>query len=86
MAGAGMEGLEVTSWHPWAAPAGTPRLAIDRLVGTARDLHADPGLRQRALGMGAKLLGSTPEGAAARLARERPVWAEMVRVSGAKAE
>jgi hypothetical protein len=36
--------------------------------------------------MGAKLLGSTPEGAAAWLARERPVWAEMVRVSGAEAE
>jgi hypothetical protein len=36
--------------------------------------------------MGARLLGSTPKEVAARLAQERPVWAEMVRVSGAKAE
>jgi tripartite-type tricarboxylate transporter receptor subunit TctC len=86
MAEAGMDGFEVTSWHLWAAPVGTPRPVIDRLVETVRDLYADPALRQRALGMGARLLGSTPEEAAARLARERPVWAEMVRVSGAKAE
>ena len=86
MAEAGMDGFEVTSWHLWAAPAGTPRPIIDRLVGTIRDLYADPSLQQRALDMGARLLGSTPEEAAARLARERPVWAEMVRVSGAKAE
>ena len=86
MAEAGMDGFEVTSWHLWAAPAGTPRPIIDRLVGTIRDLYADPSLQQRALDMGARLLGSTPEEVAARLARERPVWAEMVRVSGAKAE
>jgi hypothetical protein len=36
--------------------------------------------------MGAKLLGTTPEEAAARLVRERPIWAEMVRISGAKPE
>jgi tripartite-type tricarboxylate transporter receptor subunit TctC len=86
MAEAGLDGFEVTSWHLWAAPASTPRPIIDRLVETIRDLYADPALRQRALGMGAKLLGSTPEEVAARLARERPVWAEMVRISGAKAE
>jgi tripartite-type tricarboxylate transporter receptor subunit TctC len=86
MTEAGMDGFEVTSWHLWAAPAGTPRPIIDRLVGTIRDLYADPSLQQRALDMGARLLGSTPEEVAARLARERPVWAEMVRVSGAKAE
>ena len=32
----------------------------------------------------ARLTGSTPEEAAARLAREKPQWAEMVRVSGAQ--
>jgi tripartite-type tricarboxylate transporter receptor subunit TctC len=86
MAEAGIDGFEVTSWHLWAAPAGTPRPVIDRLVETIRGLYADPGLEQRALGMGARLLGSTPKEVAARLAQERPVLAEMVRVSGAKAE
>ncbi|TDH62927.1 hypothetical protein E2C06_09600 [Dankookia rubra] len=78
---AGIDGFEITSWHMWAAPAGTPRSVIDRLVETIRGLYVDPGLEQRALGMGARLLGSTPKEVAARLAQERPVWAEVVRVS-----
>ena len=51
-----------------------------------RAAFADPALRQRAIGMGARLLGTTPEELAARLARERPIWAEMVRISGARPE
>ena len=86
MAEAGMDNFVVTSWHLWAAPAGTPRAIISRLVECIRDLYADPALQQRALTMGARLLGSTPEEAASRLANERPIWADMVRISGAKAE
>jgi tripartite-type tricarboxylate transporter receptor subunit TctC len=86
MAEAGLDDFVVTSWHLWAAPAGTSPPIIDRLVETIRGLYADPALQQRALAMGAKLLGSTPEEVAARLARERPIWAEMVRISGAKAD
>ena len=59
---------------------------IDRLSQEIRSAFADPALQARAIGMGAKLLGTTPEEAAARLARERPIWAEMVRISGAKPE
>jgi hypothetical protein len=36
--------------------------------------------------MGARLTGSTPEELAARLKREQPIWAEMVRISGAQPE
>ena len=38
------------------------------------------------VGMGARLTGSTPEELAARLKREQPIWAEMVRISGAQPE
>jgi tripartite-type tricarboxylate transporter receptor subunit TctC len=86
MAEAGMDNFIVTSWHMWAAPTGAPKLVVDRLVETIRSLYSDPGLQQRALAMGARLLGSTPEEVTARLARERPIWAEMVRISGARAE
>ena len=57
---------------------------VDRLSREVRAAFADPALRQRATGMGARLTRSTPEEAAARLARERPQWAEMVRLSGAQ--
>ena len=86
MAEAGMPGFIVTSWHLWAAPLHTPRAIIDRLNAEIRAACADPALRQRATTMGARLLGSTPEAVPERLERERPMWAEMARVSGVKAE
>ena len=84
MAEAGMADFNVSPWHLWAAPAGTPRPVVDRLSREVRAAFADPALQQRAIGMGARLTGSTPEEAAARLAREKPQWAEMVRLSGAQ--
>jgi tripartite-type tricarboxylate transporter receptor subunit TctC len=86
MAEAGMAGLSLGPWHLWAGPPGTPAEAIDRLSREIRAAFADPALQQRAIGMGARLIGSTPAEAAARLERERPIWAEMVRISGAKPE
>ena len=86
MADAGFAGLSYGPWHLWAAPAGTPRPVIDRLSQEIRTAFADPALQQRAIGMGARLLGTTPEDLAARLDRERPIWTEMVRISGAQPE
>ena len=86
MAEAGFAGLSYGPWHMWAAPAGTPRAVIDRLSAEIRAAFADQALQQRAIGMGAKLLGSTPEQLVERLDRERPIWAEMVRISGARPE
>ncbi|MBR0648514.1 tripartite tricarboxylate transporter substrate binding protein [Roseomonas terrae] len=84
MAEAGFAGLSYGPWHLWAGPAGTPRPVVDRLSQEIRTAFADPALQQRAIGMGARLLGTTPEELAARLDRERPIWGEMVRISGAQ--
>jgi len=86
MAEAGMADFVVTSWHIWAGPAGLPRPVIERLGTEIRAACADPELRDRALAMGARLLGHGPAAVVARLDRERPFWAEMVRVSGARIE
>ena len=86
MAEAGFAGLSYGPWHLWAAPADTPRAVIDRLSQEIRTAFADQALQQRAIGMGARLLGTTPEQLAERLDRERPIWAEMVRISGAQPE
>jgi tripartite-type tricarboxylate transporter receptor subunit TctC len=82
----GFAGLSYGPWHLWAGPAGTPRAVVDRLSQEIRAAFADPALQQRAIGMGARLLGTTPEQLAERLDRERPIWAEMVRISGAQPE
>ena len=86
MAEAGLPNFEVSPWHMWAAPRGTPQAVTERLSAEIRAAWADPALQQRSIGMGARLTGSTPEALAARLAKERPIWAEMVKVSGAQPE
>jgi tripartite-type tricarboxylate transporter receptor subunit TctC len=86
MAEAGVADFAFGPWHMWAAPAGTPRAVTERLSQEIRAAWADPALQQRAITIGTKLTGSTPEELAARLQREKPLWAEMVRITGAKAE
>lgn len=83
---AGLPNFEVSPWHLWAAPRGTPPAIVQRISAEVRAVFSDPALQQRAIGMGARLTGSTPDALAARLQREKPIWAEMVKVSGAQPE
>jgi hypothetical protein len=43
-------------------------------------------VQERFLQGGARVAWSTPDDAAARAARERPKWQDMVRISGAQAD
>lgn len=86
MAEAGYAGLSYGPWHLWAGPAAMPREIAERLSREVRTAFADTALQQRAIGMGARLLGTTPAQLVERLDRERPIWAEMVRISGARPE
>ena len=85
MAEAGVDNFNISPWHCWAGPAGMPREIAERLSREIRTAWADPALRQRVIGMGAILTGSTPDELGARLEAEKPRWAEMVRISGAQA-
>jgi tripartite-type tricarboxylate transporter receptor subunit TctC len=86
MAEAGQPNFVVTSWGAFVVPTGTPRVAIDRLSATIREIAADPAVQQRFLKAGARCVASTPEEARARGLAERPMWKEMVQISGAKPE
>jgi len=86
MAEAGMDGFVVTSWHMWAGPLGFPETAQRPLFVAIQATCGDPAVQARALEMGARLIGKGPETVRARLAAERPFWAEMVKVSGAQVE
>jgi tripartite-type tricarboxylate transporter receptor subunit TctC len=86
MAEAGLSDFAFGPWHMWAGPAATPPAVTERLSREIRAAWADPQLQQRAITIGARLTGSTPAELAARLQREKPLWAELVRVTGAKAE
>ena len=63
-----------------------PRDILVRISSEIRAAFADPELQQRVISMGALLASSPLEELAARLKREQPIWAEMVRVSGGQLE
>jgi tripartite-type tricarboxylate transporter receptor subunit TctC len=84
MAEAGINDFVVTSWAALVVPNGTPRAVIDRLSVTIREIAAEPDMKDRFLKAGAKILSSTPEAAKAYADKERAIWREIVRISGAK--
>lgn len=86
MAEAGMPDFVVTSWAAYVVPRGTPRAIVDKLSVTMREISAEPALQARFQVAGARSIGSTPEEALAYAAKERVMWQEMVKVSGAKVE
>ena len=83
---AGVDGVVVPVWYALLAPAATPR-EIVKLLGdaTARAARA-PDLNQKLIEQGAEPVGNTPEEFSKLLREEVTRWAEVVRVSGAKAE
>jgi tripartite-type tricarboxylate transporter receptor subunit TctC len=86
MAEAGLPDFVVTSWAAFVFPAGTPRSIVDKLSAAMKQVAQNADVQKRFLIAGARCLASTPEEAAAHGAKERPMWREMVKVSGAKAE
>jgi tripartite-type tricarboxylate transporter receptor subunit TctC len=83
---AGVEGIEVPLWFGLLAPRGTPREIIAVLAAGVARAAKDPEVRKRLEEQGGEPVGSTPEEFAALLREEVAKWAEVVKVSGAKAE
>jgi tripartite-type tricarboxylate transporter receptor subunit TctC len=86
MAEGGIPDFVVSTFASLAAPAGTPRPIIARINQAVREASSEETNRQRFLVAGARTLWSTPEELWSRVQRERPMWQEMVRISGARAD
>ncbi len=86
MAEVGVPDFVVTSWQGFAFPSGTPRPVVDRLNAALKRLAEDEAVQRRFLDVGATIAWSTPEELAERGRRERPMWQEAVRISGARLE
>jgi len=85
IAESGVPGYDAVGWFGLFAPAGTPRDIINRLNAEVRRIMQLPDVRERALASGAEPAADTPEEFAAYIRTEIPKWAEVVKVSGAKA-
>ena len=83
---AGVEGVEVSVWFGVFAPAATPKEIVRTLADAVMRAARDPDMRRRLHEQGAEPVGSTPEEFAKFMRAEVARWAEVVKVSGAKAE
>jgi len=78
--------MDIVVWYGIFAPAATPRPVIDRLAPALVKLTHAPDMKQRLSDLGAEAVGSTPEEFDRQLKSEVGTWAEVVRVSGARAD
>ncbi len=83
---AGIKGVEVVVWYGLLAPAATPRDIVAKLGDAIARAARSPDTRQRLLDLGAEPVGNTPEEFGKLLREEVARWAEVVKVSGARAD
>jgi tripartite-type tricarboxylate transporter receptor subunit TctC len=68
------------------APAGTPRQIVERLQRETRFALTEQAVADKLIAQGQTPVGSSPEELAKVLERETPIWAELIKQSGAKVE
>jgi len=83
---AGLDGVEVTVWYGVLGPAGLPKEMTAGLSGAIVKTTHDPDMRKRLAELGAEPVGNSAEEFSKIVRDEVAKWAEVVRVSGAKAE
>ena len=83
---AGLPGYDVPLRWGLAAPAGTPRVVIEKLNGALNAALMSDEVRQRLALEGAEPQPTTPEDYAAIIDREVTMWSELVKAAGIKPE
>jgi tripartite-type tricarboxylate transporter receptor subunit TctC len=84
MVEAGFPGFDATAWFGLLAPAGTPEPIIAKLHREAVRILALPDVRKRLDELGMVPMGTSPAQFAAAIASEAPLWAKVIKASGAK--
>jgi tripartite-type tricarboxylate transporter receptor subunit TctC len=81
---AGMDDFVVTSWAAFVVPKATPAAIVQKISQALQEIAKEPSVQERFQVAGARVLGSVPDEVVKLAHKERPMWQEMVRVSGAK--
>ena len=81
---AGMDDVVVTSWAAFVVPKATPAAIVQKISQALQEIAKEPSVQERFQVAGARVLGSVPDEVVKLAHKERPMWQEMVRVSGAK--
>jgi tripartite-type tricarboxylate transporter receptor subunit TctC len=83
---AGLKGFDATSWFGLLAPAGTPPDIVNRIQQEVAKSLQTPAIKDKMLAQGAIPSGNTPAEFAKHIDAEHRKWAQVVKVSGAKAD
>jgi tripartite-type tricarboxylate transporter receptor subunit TctC len=83
---AGLKGFDATSWFGLLAPAGTPADIVNRVQQETAKALQSPAVKEKLLSQGAIPGGITPAQFAQHIDAEHKKWAQVVKVSGAKAD
>jgi Uncharacterized protein conserved in bacteria len=82
IAESGVPGFASYEWNAVFAPAGTPRDIVDKMSAALADVLKDPEVKAKLEGMGAEIVGSTPEELEAFRRAEIEKWKNVVKQSG----
>ena len=78
----GLPDFEVSGWYGLAAPAGTPKAAIDRLNAETNRALKSPELIEQFRMQGYEPLGGTPEEMNALIKADVARWTKIIRDAG----
>jgi tripartite-type tricarboxylate transporter receptor subunit TctC len=82
IAESGLPGYELAPRYGIIAPAGTPRVIVEKLNFALREALASNEVKARIAAEGAEVLSSTPEEYAADIDREEAKWSKVVKQAG----
>ena len=80
----GIKIAETDSFQGLFAPAGTPQSIIDRLAKELAAILARPEIRKKYANIGLRVVAEGPEAFRARIAREVPMYKEIIEKAGLK--
>ena len=83
---AGVPGFEALTWHGFVAPARTPKPVIARLNSEFNKVFQQPDIRSRLTTLGSEIIGGKPQDLTDYIRKEIPVWAKVIKETGARAD
>jgi tripartite-type tricarboxylate transporter receptor subunit TctC len=86
MAEAGLSGFDASLYYGLAAPAGTPRVIIDKLNKVLREALASEEVKRQLGNDGTEITPGTPEDYADFIDKDEKKWAQLVKASGVEQE
>ena len=82
----GYPGFEAISWQAVLAPAGTPKVIVDRVASALIRIIKSDDVRGRMLGQFFSAAGTAPEALAVLMKSERERWAKVINAAGVTPE